>query len=366
MIGIIDADLLGRQHHRFPNLVCEKISGYFKDHGEETHLIDNYDEITGNSLFPKQYSHIYMAKVFTDTVVPKEVMELPNLTYGGTGFYFDKAKPLPREIEHHMPDYHLYDGIQFIGDKNRKFYDDYSIGFLTRGCFRHCPFCVNQNYNRSMRWSPLEEFHDPTRKKLCFWDDNFLACKDWKEILQTVIDSGKRFIFKQGLDERILDEERAEMLFTARYDGRFIFAFDHVTDLPLIKEKLGMASKYIDTSNLTFYTLCGFDWNGKWDNGFWAKDIHDLMVRINFLISRGAMPYVMRFKRYKDAPEPYRSMYINITRWANMPQYLKKVSFDYFANWGGLHRADRYGEAYDKFLKMFPQEKELFEKRYGE
>lgn len=27
-IGIIDADLLGRQKHRFPNLACEKISGY--------------------------------------------------------------------------------------------------------------------------------------------------------------------------------------------------------------------------------------------------------------------------------------------------------------------------------------------------
>ena len=27
-IGIIDADLLGRKKHRFPNLACEKISGY--------------------------------------------------------------------------------------------------------------------------------------------------------------------------------------------------------------------------------------------------------------------------------------------------------------------------------------------------
>jgi DNA sulfur modification protein DndD len=27
-IGIIDADLLGRDKHRFPNLVCEKLSGY--------------------------------------------------------------------------------------------------------------------------------------------------------------------------------------------------------------------------------------------------------------------------------------------------------------------------------------------------
>lgn len=29
-IAVIDADLLGLRRHRFPNLVCEKISGYYK------------------------------------------------------------------------------------------------------------------------------------------------------------------------------------------------------------------------------------------------------------------------------------------------------------------------------------------------
>ena len=36
---------------------------------------------------------------------------LPNVEYGGTGFFYDKAPPLPMEIEHIMPDYHLYDDI---------------------------------------------------------------------------------------------------------------------------------------------------------------------------------------------------------------------------------------------------------------
>ena len=34
---------------------------------------------------------------------------VPEVFVGGTGFYFDKAPNLPYEIEHHMPDYHLYD-----------------------------------------------------------------------------------------------------------------------------------------------------------------------------------------------------------------------------------------------------------------
>ena len=32
-IAIIDADLIGRAKHRFPNLVCMKLSSYFKRRG---------------------------------------------------------------------------------------------------------------------------------------------------------------------------------------------------------------------------------------------------------------------------------------------------------------------------------------------
>ena len=122
-IGIIDADLIGRQKHRFPNLACEKLSGYWKCKGAEVDLLLSYDEIGGgeqSSLFEhphEDYDHIYISKVFTDTLVPQWVDDLKYLPpdetrkiqIGGTGFYFDQAPPLPDEIEHHMPDYYLYD-----------------------------------------------------------------------------------------------------------------------------------------------------------------------------------------------------------------------------------------------------------------
>lgn len=37
-IAIIDADLIGRSKHRFPNLVCMKLSGYYKEIGAEVEL----------------------------------------------------------------------------------------------------------------------------------------------------------------------------------------------------------------------------------------------------------------------------------------------------------------------------------------
>lgn len=121
-IAIIDADLIGRKKHRFPNLVCMKLSAYYKAQGHEVQLKYDYDDLD-------KFDKITISKVFTDTVIPgepanqkekncdniidwyknNEVLKLPNVEYGGTGFFYDKAPDLPYEIEHIMPDYHLYD-----------------------------------------------------------------------------------------------------------------------------------------------------------------------------------------------------------------------------------------------------------------
>ena len=96
-IGIIDADLVGRDKHRFPNLVCEKISAYWKEKGANVNLLLSYDNIY-------KYDEIYISKVFTDTPCPKELYDEqwlskhPHIHIGGTGFYFDKAPNLPDEI----------------------------------------------------------------------------------------------------------------------------------------------------------------------------------------------------------------------------------------------------------------------------
>lgn len=103
-IAIVDADLIGAKKHRFPNLACMKISSYNKDKGNDVELVTSWD-----SDFSK-YDDVYLSKVFTATQVPDHILEIPNIHLGGTGFFFDKAPPLPDAIEHMKPDYHLYDG----------------------------------------------------------------------------------------------------------------------------------------------------------------------------------------------------------------------------------------------------------------
>ena len=87
-----------------------KLSGYYKDLGCDVILKMDYEDL-------QSYDKVFISKVFTDTPIDEEILRLPNVQYGGTGFFYDKAPKLPDEVEHHMPDYHLYD--DWVNEKLR-------------------------------------------------------------------------------------------------------------------------------------------------------------------------------------------------------------------------------------------------------
>lgn len=390
-IGIIDADLLGRKKHRFPNLVCEKLSGYWKEKGADVDLIINYDNLD-------KYDKVYVAKVFTDTPIEYKLKKFidvnkgntQKLIIGGTGFFFDKAPNLPPEIEHHMPDYHLYDkwiskeiirAKEVAESANKKFnekyfmqqfkeYTDYSIGYLTRGCFRKCKFCVNQKYNHVFLGSKLKEFYDPGRKKICFLDDNFFGAgeKVWKRLLQEIKETGKPFKFKQGLDERLLTDDMCQMLFNeVTYDGDYTFAFDNIREYDLIHMQLKKIRRHTDNKNIKFYVLTGFDSTG-------VEDIENAFKRIDLLMQYQCLPYIMRYQDKDDAPwkhSVYRSMYVQLARWCNQPRFFKKMSFAEFCEANQKYaKTDKLCLSYRtmlNFKKQHPQiAKKYFYKKYEE
>lgn len=86
-IGIIDADIIGRSKHRFPNLACMKISAYRKSLGDDVHLLTSYEYL-------EDFEKVFISKVFTNTEIDESILTLPNVEYGGTGFFYDKAPPL--------------------------------------------------------------------------------------------------------------------------------------------------------------------------------------------------------------------------------------------------------------------------------
>ena len=239
-----------------------------------------------------------------------------------------------------MPDYHLYDPFvktaleQGVKPKELEYYTDYSIGFTTRGCIRGCSFCVNKNYRMCSLHSPISEFLDPDRKYICLLDDNVLSCKDWKSIFEELNSTGKRFQFKQGMDERLLTDEKCEVIFNSNWIGDYIFAFDNIKDSRLIERKLELIREHTDKIP-KFYCFCAYNHNAPdtYDDEFWANDIHDLFERVKILISHRSLPYIMRYKDY--VLSPYKGIYITVARWCNQPCFVKKKSFREFCEANG-------------------------------
>lgn len=355
-IAIIDADIVGGKKHRFPNLACMKISAYHKIIGDSVVLKTDYEDTDS-------FDKVYISKVFTDTEIPCEpedkswkncetiadwyadnkFLKQPNIEYGGTGFFYDKAHPLPEHIEHIFPDYHLYDewvykAIQ-SGLKRSEFtyYLDYSIGYLTRKCFRGCPNCVNRNYTGCVHASPISEFLDYSRPKICFLDDNFFGYSKWKELIHPVIETGKRFQFKQGLDERLITQDKIDEMIKWKYDGDFIFAFDYIKDKEIIVSKLKMMiESYKWKNKFKFYVFCGYDVNGSYDDAFWKRDIEELFERIFILSEYEAYPYIMRFEKVYQSK--FASFYSAVAEWCNQPAMLKTFPFRLFAKCKGMRR----------------------------
>ena len=344
-VGIIDADLLdgGTRH---PNLALLKIAGYCKGLGFEVNLLEKYADLHYNDdidafIEECEFDVLAISQVFKFTVHPPFIDSLIDKGYifwGGTGFKEVEGPQLPDVVEHHKPDYSLYDS--FIehatgGDSKAKKRDwddylSYSIGFTTRGCIRHCAFCVNRESNGVVRWSNVNEFLDVSRPRIYLWDDNILAAppRVLNDVINQLKATNKPFQFRQGLDIRLLNDAKAKMLCDVHYYGDFIFAFDHyrrddVKELRNVESTIRGLQVWRKYNNkpTKLYVLAGFD-------GIDANDIRGVFWRIKVLMYYGCLPYIMRYENYVNSE--YQDMYIQIARWCNQPSMFKKMTFREF------------------------------------
>lgn len=309
-IGLIDVD-----GHNYPNLPLMKLSAWHKKQGDS---VEWYDP-----MFSGHMDKVYLSKVFSFTPDYQYCIDADEIVKGGSGYcietvngkeHFDKSKdiPLPDEIEHCYPDYALY-GIT-----------DTAYGFLTRGCPRGCSFChVEAKEGRTSRKvADLKEFWDG-QKNIVLCDPNILACREWEELLQQLIDSKAWVDFNQGLDIRLMTEEKAEMLKQIKTKNLH-FAWDRYTDKEMILPKFKMFKEItgINERNLIVYVLCGFDTTIEQDleriytlreNGYWAYVMlynkeaipkgHDLRKLQRWVNNRFVFAKCRTFEEYKGGKE---------------------------------------------------------------
>jgi len=212
-----------------------KLSAYHKAKGDDVYL-----------NFPLRQADItYASCVFTWDV--KRRNEVPDCaTIGGSGI--DLKAELPLEVEHIMPDYSLYSGV------------DFSLGFTSRGCIRKCPWCIVPEKEGQIKpWARIYEFWDSHHRKIVLLDNNLLAAPNWKQTMDDLIAEELAVDFNQGLDLRLVDDEAA--FYLSKVNARKLrFAFDDISYEHSIRQGISLLVKRgISPSKLSFYVLVGFN-----------------------------------------------------------------------------------------------------------
>ena len=304
IIGLIDVD-----GHNYPNLCLMKLSAYHKAIGDTVEWYDQSREM---------YDRVYMSKVFSNEYSPDipEPVNTKEVQKGGTGYaiklvdgreVYDKEldKNLPDEIEHIYLDYSLYPQYTGYGQPLK---DQTAYGFLTRGCPRGCGFChVAPKEGRcSKKVADLSEFWNG-QGNICLSDPNILACKDWRELLQQLVNSNAKIEFNQGLDARLITPEKAELLASMKLKQPH-FAMDSMKVIEPVKRGLKL---YVDACkrikgrwnwrNAKVFCLVNFDTTYQQD-----------MQRIQIIQECECYPYVMIYNK-PSAPAILR----RLQRWTN-------------------------------------------------
>lgn len=304
-IGLIDVD-----GHNYPNLPLMKLSAWHKRQGDS---VEWYEPLIHG--FPAEpLDKVYMSKVFGFTPDYPYFVNAKAVEKGGSGYaihmedgfeVYDKENDceLPYEIEHIYPDYSLY----------QEQCKDTAYGFLTRGCPRGCSFChVAAKEGRcSNKVADLEEFWRG-QKNIVLCDPNLIACPDWKDLIQQLIDGRAKVNINQGIDIRVMTEDKAKMIKQLRVDSVH-FAWDRYEDKEIILPKF-KAFKEITGWNArktSVYVLTNFD-----------TTIEEDLERIYTLRDLGYDPYVMIYdKEHTKGSDTVRLL----QRWVNNKKIFKTV-----------------------------------------
>jgi hypothetical protein len=322
---------------RLPNLALMKLSRHFKAQGRVVELRHGI-----NSLPPAET--VLASCVFNTSVSARHVEVLRRqygaaLQLGGSGV--DLRLRLEPEIEALPPDYSLYPEL---GDR--------ALGFLTRGCRFHCPFCVVPLKEGAPRQVSDLDGLLQGRRKLILLDDNLLAYPDAQRLIEELVRRGLAMNFNQTLDLRLLTPEVAALLrrlhcansaFTRR---NLYFSLNDTRHLDLMRERYALLqARHKD--NVAFVCMYGF-------NTTLAEDV----ARFRFLRSLpGAYVFVQRYLPVLGGPPPNHRRLFDDHADALLTELVRIVfrqnmkSMETYYRWLAIQYAARCGRIHSELVE---------------
>lgn len=316
-----------------PNLALMKLSRHFKDRGRKVALA------RGIQSLPRAQT-VLASCVFHNPASAERVSVLQkcyggHLDIGGSGV--DLGRRLPPEIEGLNADYSLYPEL---GER--------ALGFLTRGCPRHCPFCVVPAKEGPPRQVSDLDALLQGRRKLILLDDNLLAHPRALWMLEEMARRDIAVNFNQTLDLRRLTPEAAQLLRRIRCSNvRFTrpcrhFSLNDAHGLEALRHKyswLGTTSR----DHVEFVCMYGFN-----------TSLEEDLQRFRFLRSLpGAYVFVQRYQPPPGAPPPNLSRLFDdraatlidelvdivfLQNMKSMETYYRWLALQYATQRGCIHR----------------------------
>jgi len=280
-----------------------KLGSYYRSLGDEIKLVRGLDELDTNfdpdiieitSLFTYAWGPVHEAIEFYHKKFPQA-----KITVGGL-----YASIMPDRLKDYYPFVKIHTGLHTEAEKYVPAYDILStvskwkdwkstILFTTRGCIRKCPFCIVPELEGKIRTmiTNIEPYIFPGHNEIILWDNNFLASKQWKKTLLQLKKSNLKVDFNQGLDARLMDEEKASLL--ADLKGRNIrLAYDFKSEKDCVEKAVDcLESAGLRRKDIFFYTLFNF-FDTKSKQGDTPESFFEIIQDIAKL---GCVSYPMRY-----------------------------------------------------------------------
>lgn len=299
MIGLVDVD------GKLPNLALMKISTHYKSLGEHVEFVQDgrtYEKIYASCLFTwNRNKCLKLQNIYEDKLI-----------IGGTGWDFIEVggklveithTELPTEIEECTPDYDLYTaemiyekackgGIASKASKKKKSETivNMGVGFTSRGCIRHCEFCIVLQKEGCLREvAEIKDIINPRSNVITLYDNNFTADPDCLDKLKEIKERNLVINISQGIDVRLMTEEKAKALSEVRHLRSLHYAWDLMKYEDQVIRGIKILTKYVKEYRQMCYILSGF-------NTTFEED----MYRITKLLELGIKPYVMKYNKRND------------------------------------------------------------------
>lgn len=304
-ILLIDVDSV------IPNLALMKLSTFYKNKGFNVELIK-----CNISYYPKKtkkckitldekYYKVFVSCIFNNTLKLLVINDNYNndIEYGGSGV--NLTTNLSNDVYNCELDYSIYPENEF------------SYGFITRGCIRNCYFCIVPRKEGVIHF----EKHPKDiikHKKVKFLDNNILAYEDHYKILEWLVQNKIKYQFNQGLDIRLLNKQNSELLKNSKYIGEYVFAFDNIKYKQIIEEKIKLLK-----------------WRNDWKLKFFVyvnpnMKLKDTIERIMWIKNNKCLPYIMRDLTCWGSE--FCDFYTDLAAYCNQPHMFKKMDFKQFLN----------------------------------